>query len=91
MSRSGAPPLTRTCTRPYVRIFICPSRVWLSVVIWHSLDDCEQEIDMPTTIINLKVKTVEEKALPPQNKQLGNMIIYDDDITQINGDPSLRG
>ena len=55
------------------------------------MDDCEQEIDMPTTIINLKVKTVEEKALPPQNKQLGNMIIYDDDITEINGDPSLRG
>ena len=46
---------------------------------------------MPTTIINLKVKTVEEKALPPQNKQLGNMIIYDDDITEINGDTSLRG
>lgn len=46
---------------------------------------------MPTTIINLKVKTVEEKAVPPQNNQLGNMIVSDDDITEINGDTSLRG
>ena len=46
---------------------------------------------MPTTIINLKVKTVEEKAVTPQNNQLGNMIASSDDITEINGDPSLRG
>jgi hypothetical protein len=46
---------------------------------------------MPTTIINLKVKTVEEKAVTPQNNQLGNMIASSDDITVINGDPSLRG
>jgi hypothetical protein len=46
---------------------------------------------MPTTIINLKVKTVEEKAVTPQNHQLGNMIASSDDITEINGDPSLRG
>jgi hypothetical protein len=46
---------------------------------------------MPTTIINLKVKTVEEKAVPPQNNQLGNMIVSADDITEINGDTSLRG
>jgi Dirigent-like protein len=50
-----------------------------------------QETDMPTTIINLKVKTVEEKAITPQNNQLGNMIASSDDITEINGDPSLRG
>jgi hypothetical protein len=46
---------------------------------------------MATTIINLKVKTVEEKAVTPQNNQLGNMIASSDDITVINGDPSLRG
>ena len=46
---------------------------------------------MSTAIINLKVKTVEEKAVPPQNNQLGNMIVSDDDITEINGDTSLRG
>ena len=46
---------------------------------------------MPTTIINLKVKTVQEKAVSPQNNQLGNMMVYDDDITEINGDTSLRG
>ena len=46
---------------------------------------------MPTTIINLKVKTVEQKAVTPQNNQLGNMIAASDDITEINGDPSLRG
>ena len=46
---------------------------------------------MPTTIINLKVKTVEEKAVTPQNNQLGNMIAFSDDITVINDDPSLSG
>ena len=46
---------------------------------------------MPTTIISLKVKTVEEKAVTTQNNQLGNMIAASDDITEINGDPSLRG
>jgi hypothetical protein len=46
---------------------------------------------MPTTIINLKVKSVEERAVTPQNNQLGNMIASSDDITEINGDPSLRG
>ena len=46
---------------------------------------------MPTTIINLKVRTVEEKAVTPQNNQLGNMIAFSDDITEVNGDPSLRG
>jgi hypothetical protein len=46
---------------------------------------------MPTTIINVKVKTVEEKAITPLNNQLGNMIASSDDITEINGDPSLRG
>src|SRR5215203_4540437 len=45
----------------------------------------------PWTILNLKVKTVEEKAATPQNNQLGNMIASSDDITEINGDPSLRG
>jgi hypothetical protein len=30
-----------------------------------------QEIDMPTTIINLKVKTIEENAVTLQNNQLG--------------------
>jgi hypothetical protein len=34
-------------------------------VIWDSLDR-GQGTDMPTTIINLKVKTVEEKAVTPQ-------------------------
>ena len=46
---------------------------------------------MRTTIINLKVKTIEEKAATPQNDQLGNMIASRDDITEINGDPRLRG
>ena len=46
---------------------------------------------MPTTIINLKVKTVEEKAVTPQNHQLGNMITSSDDVAVINGDPRLRG
>ena len=46
---------------------------------------------MPTTIINLTVKTVEEKAVTPQNNQLGNMIAFSDDVTVINDDPSLRG
>ena len=41
---------------------------------------------MPTTIINLKIKTVEEKAVTPQNNQLGNMIASSDDITAINSD-----
>jgi len=50
-----------------------------------------QETDMPTTIINLKVRTIEEKAVTPQNNQLGNMIASRDDITEINGDPRLRG
>ena len=45
---------------------------------------------MPTAIINLKVKT-KEKAATPQNNQLGNMIASRDDITEINGDPRLRG
>ena len=44
---------------------------------------------MPTTVINMKVKPVEEKAVTPQNNQLGNMIASSDDITAINGDPSL--
>ncbi|HJY45073.1 MAG TPA: hypothetical protein VJ301_10645 [Propionibacteriaceae bacterium] len=39
----------------------------------------------------MTVKTVEEKAVTPQNNQLGNMIASSDDITVINGDPSLRG
>ena len=46
---------------------------------------------MPTTVINMKVKPVEEKAVTPQNNQLGNMIASSEDITAINGDPSLRG
>jgi hypothetical protein len=46
---------------------------------------------MPTSIINLKVKSVEEKAVTALNNQLGNMIASSDDITEINGDPSLRG
>jgi hypothetical protein len=46
---------------------------------------------MPTTVINLKVKTIEEKAVTPPNNQLGNMIASSDDITEINGDPSLKG
>ena len=46
---------------------------------------------MPTTIINVTVKTVEEKAVTAQNNQLGNMIAFSDDITVINDDPSLRG
>ena len=46
---------------------------------------------MPTTIINLKVKTVEEKALTSHNNQLGNMSAFSEDITEINGDASLRG
>jgi hypothetical protein len=46
---------------------------------------------MPTTVINLKVKPVEEKAVTPQNNQLGNMTASSDDITEINGDTSLRG
>ena len=45
---------------------------------------------MPT-IVSLKVKTVEEKAVTPQNNQLGNMLVSSDDITEINGDPSLKG
>ena len=43
---------------------------------------------MPTTIINLKVKTVEEKAVTPQNHQLGNMIAFSDDITESTGIPA---
>ena len=46
---------------------------------------------MRTTVINVRVKPVEEKAVTPQNNQLGNMIASSDDITGINGDPSLRG
>lgn len=46
---------------------------------------------MPTTIINLKVKTVEEREVPPKDNKLGNMIVSDEDITEINGDTSLRG
>jgi hypothetical protein len=46
---------------------------------------------MPTTIINVKVRTVEGKAISPQNNQLGNMTASSEDITEINGDPSLRG
>src|SRR6188768_1127039 len=49
------------------------------------------ETDMPTTIITLKVRPVEEKAVTPQNNQLGNMIASSDDITEINGDHSRRG
>jgi hypothetical protein len=55
------------------------------------LTTVSKETDMPTTIINLKVKTVEEKAVPPQNNQLSKMMVSDDDISEINGDTSLRG
>jgi hypothetical protein len=50
-----------------------------------------KETGMRTTVINVRVKPVEEKAVTPQNNQLGNMIASSDDITGINGDPSLRG
>ena len=46
---------------------------------------------MPTTIINLKVKTVEEREVHPKDNKLGNMIVSADDITEINGDTSLWG
>ena len=46
---------------------------------------------MPTTIINLKVRTVEEREVPPKDNRLGNMIVSAEDITEINGDTSLWG
>jgi hypothetical protein len=46
---------------------------------------------MPTTIINLKVKTVEEREVPPKDNKLGNTIVSSYDITEINGDTSLWG
>jgi hypothetical protein len=46
---------------------------------------------MPTTIIKLKVKTIASRDVPPKNNQLGNMAVSSDDITQINGDASLKG
>jgi hypothetical protein len=49
------------------------------------------EQKQPTTIMNLKIKTIEEKAVTPQNNQLGNLIASSDDITEIDGDSSLPG
>ena len=37
--------------------------------------------------IGQKAVGIQEKAVTPQNNQLGNMITSRDDITEINGDP----
>jgi hypothetical protein len=46
---------------------------------------------MTTTTITLTVAKIEEKAVPPQNNQLGNMLAFDENITKINGNTGLTG
>ena len=46
---------------------------------------------MTTTTVTLTVATVEEREVPPKNSQLGNMIVFDERITQINGNTGLTG
>jgi hypothetical protein len=50
-----------------------------------------REAEMTTTIITLTVATVEEREVPPKNNQLGNMLVFDESITKINGDTALTG
>ena len=44
---------------------------------------------MTTTTITLTVATVEERKVPPQNNNLGNMLVFDERITQINNNTAL--
>jgi hypothetical protein len=46
---------------------------------------------MTTTIITLTVATVEEREVPPKNSELGNMLVFDERITQINNNTALTG
>jgi hypothetical protein len=46
---------------------------------------------MTTTIITLTVATVEEREVPPKTNQLGNMLVFDERITKINGNTGLTG
>ena len=46
---------------------------------------------MTTTTITLTVATVEERKVPPQNNNLGNMLVFDERITQINNNTALTG
>jgi hypothetical protein len=50
-----------------------------------------KEAEMTTTIITLTVATVEEREVPPKNNQLGNMLVFDESITKINGNTALTG
>ena len=44
-----------------------------------------------TTTITLTVATVEGRKVPPQNNKLGNMLVFDERITQINNNTALAG
>jgi hypothetical protein len=44
-----------------------------------------------TTTITLTVATVEERRLRPRNRKLGNMLVFDERITQINNNSALTG
>jgi hypothetical protein len=46
---------------------------------------------MTTTTTTLTVATVEERKVPPQNNNLGNMLVFDERITQINNNTALTG
>jgi hypothetical protein len=50
-----------------------------------------KEAEMATTVITLTVSPVASRNVPPVATNLGNMIVSTDDITDINGDTSLRG
>jgi hypothetical protein len=39
----------------------------------------------------LTVETVEERRVPPKNNKLGNMLVFDERVTNINGIAGLKG
>lgn len=46
---------------------------------------------MPKRTITLTVETVEERRVPPKNNKLGNMLVFDERVTNINGIAGLKG
>jgi len=49
-----------------------------------------KEAEMTTTTLTLKTVEVVSKRIPKKGKKLGQMLVFSEDITEINGTPSSQ-